>query len=85
MELVAAHHSRLTNLSASSLESLKSVDLTKDIERALTRAVYCFPPRADYRYPSVYIEHNTRVGGWKEPEGLEWEPAQGFYEEGYVI
>ena len=30
----------------------------------------------------LYVEFNTRVGLWKEPDGFVWEPASGFYEEG---
>lgn len=30
----------------------------------------------------IYVRENRRVGGWKEPEGWGWEPAEGFYEVG---
>ena len=30
----------------------------------------------------LYVEFNTRVGLWKEPDDFVWEPAAGFYEEG---
>lgn len=30
----------------------------------------------------VFVAGNRRVGGWTEPEGWSWEPAEGFYEVG---
>ncbi|KAL7411044.1 hypothetical protein BDY24DRAFT_146356 [Mrakia frigida] len=62
--LTSTHLSTLTSVNNASLESLKTVDLEKDLD--------------------LYIEFNTRVGLWKEPEGFVWEPAVGFYEEGEI-